>query len=171
MDNKNEEIQPRPPASKQRDRVQTLVEGVKAWAPTRGQLVGVTIALLALSNGWCLIQLSRLKANPEVMTVGVRQLTQQYMAEMALSDLPPEEVAIRTELFLSVMQDTLRRAAEGQNVVLIAREAVLAGAATDVTDEVNTAVKNAMRQAVERRGPTQKVQPTSPAATLPRAGQ
>lgn len=171
MDKNNEQIQPRPLASKQRDRVRTLMDGVKAWAPTRGQLVGVTLALLALSNGWCLIQLSRLEANPEVMTVGVRQLTQQYMAEMALSDLPPEEVAVRTELFLSVMQDTLRRAADGQNVVLIAREAVLAGAATDVTEEVNTAVKNAMRQAVERRGPTQQVRPTSPALAAPAAGQ
>ena len=171
MDNKNEPIQSRPSAPKQRDRVRALVDGVKAWAPRKGQMVGVTIALLALSNGWCLIQLSRLEANPEVMTVGVRQLTQQYMAQMALSDLSPEEVAVRTELYLSVMQDTLRRAADGENVVIIAREAVLAGAVTDVTGEVNAAVQDAMRQAVARRGATQQAQPTSAAPATTVAGQ
>lgn len=171
MDNNNEPIQPRHPAPQQRDRVRTIVDGMKAWAPTKGQMVGVAIALLALSNGWCLVQLSRQNPNPAMMTVGVRQLTQQYMAQMALSELPPEEVAVRTELYLSVMQDTLRRAADGQNVVLIAREAVLAGAATDVTDEVNTAVQDAMRQAVARRGATEKAQPTSAAPATAGAGQ
>ncbi|MGH6977788.1 MAG: TrbI F-type domain-containing protein [Brevundimonas sp.] len=165
MDNNKKDIQSAPPASKQRGRWQAIAEGVKAYVPSKGQAAFAAIALLAISNGFAWAKLAKVEASPVIMTVGISQLTKNYMAELALSNLPPEEVGVRTELFLSVTQDTLRRAATEDNVLLIAREAVLAGNAIDVTEDVNAAVKAAMKQAADRRGAPQQALPKTDASS------
>ncbi len=150
MDNKKQNDHPASSAPKQRDRVQGVIAGLKAWAPSKGQVAFAAIALLAISNGFTWAKLNQVQSAPTIMTVGIRHLTQNYMAQMAMSELSPEEVAVRTELFLSVTQDTLRRAAEEQNVLLVAREAVLAGNAIDVTEDVDVAVQAALKQAAQK---------------------
>ena len=158
MDNNNEKIQAAPDASKQRKRAGVL-KGFKAWAPTKNQMFASALALLAISNVFSWVELVRSNNSPEIVTVGIRQLTTEYMAELAISQMSPEEVAVRTELFLSVTQDTLRRATEGQNVLLIAREAVLAGDASDVTAEVKAAVQEAMKAAAAKPAATASANP------------
>lgn len=177
MDKNNEKIQAAPDASKQRKRASAF-KSIKAWAPSKNQMFASAFALLAISNAFSWVELARARKSPEIVTVGIRQLTTEYMAELAMSQMSPEEVAVRTELFLSVTQDTLRRATEGQNVLLIAREAVLAGDARDVTSEVKLAVQEALKAAAAKTPAThsanpltgtllgQPSQPTSTASTF-----
>ncbi|GAA0206570.1 hypothetical protein QOZ96_003349 [Brevundimonas nasdae] len=164
MDENNSKVQVAKPAPKQRALGQAIVDGAKAWAPTKGQTAAAAIALLTISNVFAWVKITELQTSPEIMTVGIRQLTTNYMAQLAMADISPEEVAVRTELYLSVTQDTLRKAAENRHVLLIAREAVLAGEAPDVTEQVEAAVQAAMKEATARRGAPQQAQPKSEAS-------
>jgi hypothetical protein len=119
---------------------------LREWLPNKTQAATVAIGLLTISNVACLVMLNR-NAPPEVMTVGVREMTQGYMSSIALANITPEEAGVRMDLFMSVTQDTLQRAGRDKNVLLLARECVLAGQTADVTAEVGEAVKAAMARA------------------------
>lgn len=135
-----------------RDRLGGLIAECRAMAPSKGQMAAATIALLALSNVFLWTKVNAASPATEILSVGVRQLTQEYMAQLALSNLTPEEVALRTEVYLTVMQDTLKKAGEEEKVILIAREAVLGGRVPDVTEDVNKAVQRAMEATLANRG-------------------
>src|SRR5690606_24522429 len=90
-------------------------------------LAGVVIAQAVL-----FIRMERGRP-PEIVTVGVRQITQEYVAGLATSEMSPEEARIRTELYLAVAQDTIRRMSVDKDVLVVARECVLAGEHADLT--------------------------------------
>jgi hypothetical protein len=136
-----ETTQPKKPAP-----LAGIVSAVREWLPPKSQMAALAIAALTISNVATWVLLSRNDA-PEVMTVGVREMTQSYMASIALSDITPEEAGVQMDLFMSVTQDTLQRAGRNKNVLLLARECVLAGQADDVTQEVGAAVRTAMARA------------------------
>lgn len=136
---------PSQPTSGQAARPKMLAR-FQEWLPTKTQAATVAIGLLTISNVACLVMLNR-NAPPEVMTVGVREMTQSYMSSIALADITPEEAGVRMDLFMSVTQDTLQRAGRNKNVLLLARECVLAGQTADVTAQVGEAVKAAMARA------------------------
>lgn len=119
---------------------------LKNYLPSKGQAAVGIIALLALSNLGLWVKLER-EQQPVIVTVGVRELSQGYVAKIALSEATPEEAAVKTEMFLAATQDTVRRAAERGNVLLLARECVLAGETADITKEVGEAVELAMAEA------------------------
>ena len=123
-----------------------LMAGAKAWLPTKGQAAVAAIALLSLSNIATWVKLVR-EDPPMIVTVGVREMSQGYIAKLALSEISPQEAAVKTELFLTATQDTVKRAASNKNVLLLARECVLAGEAADITKEVGDAVQRAMAEA------------------------
>lgn len=150
--------QPTPPAKQKGDRLARIRE----WLPSKTQAATVAIGALAISNVACLVLLNR-NSPPEVMTVGVREMTQSYMSSIALANITPEEAGVRMDLFMSVTQDTLQRAGRNKNVLLLARECVLAGQTADVTAEVGEAVKAAMERAGAAR-PTANAAPASTGA-------
>lgn len=84
---------------------------------------------------------------PEIVTVGVRQITQEYVSKLATSDISQEEARIRTELYLALAQDTIRRLAVADDVLVVARECVLAGEHADLTPQVSRAVQAAFAKA------------------------
>lgn len=139
-----------------------IVSAVREWLPPKSQMAALAIAGLTISNVATWILLTR-NDPPEVMTVGVREMTQSYMASIALSDITPEEAGVQMDLFMSVTQDTLQRAGRNKNVLLLARECVLAGQAEDVTQEVGAAVRTAMARAGGAR-PTANAAPASTGA-------
>lgn len=153
--------QPTPPKGAGSKRFDRLRE----WLPNKTQAATVAIGLLAISNVACLVMLNR-NAPPEVMTVGVREMTQSYMSSIALANITPEEAGVRMDLFMSVTQDTLQRAGRNKNVLLLARECVLAGQTADVTAAVGEAVKVAM----ERAGTAGPTSTPTPVAAVPATG-
>jgi len=118
----------------------------RAWLPTRVQALVLVIGLLSVSQALTFVQL-REAAKPVVMTVGVREMTEKHLAQIARSDMTPQEAAIRTELFLAVSQDILKRAAVQKGVVVLARECVLAGEHGDATLEVARRVEAELAKA------------------------
>lgn len=133
--------------------------------PSKGQLAVGAIALLAISNVATWVKLTR-EQQPMIVTVGVREMSQGYVAQLALSNITPEEAAVKTELFLAATQDTVRRAAANKNVLLLARECVLAGETADITKEVGEAVKLAMASAASGQ-PGGANPPTAPLGIAP----
>lgn len=115
------------------------------WLPSQAQILILIIVALSISNLALWVRLVRAD-HPLIVTVGVRELSQRYVAKMALSDITPQQAAIKTQMFLTVTQDTVRRAASNKNVLLLARECVLAGEAADITGEVEEAVNSALGQ-------------------------
>lgn len=77
---------------------------------------------------------------PTVVTVGITQLAREYMAKLATSNVSPAEARIRTELFLAVAQDAVKRAAGRKGILVVPRECILAGEYGDMTAEVSKAV-------------------------------
>ena len=90
---------------------------------------------------------------PTVVTVGITQLAREYMAKLATSNVSPAEARIRTELFLAVTQDAVKRAAGRKGILVVPRECILAGEYGDMTAEVSKAVNATMdRKAVGAPG-------------------
>lgn len=114
----------------------------------------VALACVVIAQAVLFIRMERGRP-PEIVTVGVRQITQQYVAGLATSEMSPEEARIRTELYLAVAQDTIRRMSVDKDVLVVARECVLAGEHADLTAQASKAVKAAFdaatRQAEARR--------------------
>jgi hypothetical protein len=137
---------PEPIQPEKQARMAGIVSAAREWLPPKSQMAALAIAGLTISNVATWVLLTR-NDPPEVMTVGVREMTQSYMASIALSEITPEEAGVQMDLFMSVTQDTLQRAGRGKNVLLLARECVLAGQADDVTQEVGEAVRAAMARA------------------------
>jgi hypothetical protein len=123
------------------------------WLPSQAQILILIIVALLISNLALWVRLVR-SDHPLIVTVGVRELSQRYVAKMALSDITPQQAAMKTQMFLTVTQDTVRRAAANKNVLLLARECVLAGEAADITAEVEQAVNSALGQTKDTRFPT-----------------
>ena len=123
------------------------------WLPSQAQILILIIVALLISNLALWVRLVR-SDHPLIVTVGVRELSQRYVAKMALSDITPQQAAMKTQMFLTVTQDTVRRAAANKNVLLLARECVLAGEAADITAEVEEAVNSALGQTKGTRFPS-----------------
>lgn len=135
------------------------------WSPSKTQIIAAAIAAIAVSNVGTWLYVAKRNTGPEFMMVGVREMTQQYMAGLATANITPEEAGIRMDLYMSVTQDTLNRATRGKNIMLLARECVLGGPAEDVTGAVGEAVKSAMDKALTDRGLSATTSPLSrPAA-------
>ena len=105
---------------------------------------------------------------PRIVTVGVRQITHDYVSKLASSNISQEEARIRTELYLAVAQDVIKRMSVVDGVLIVARECVLAGEHADLTTQVSTAVGEAFakasgavtaRQAPPPQPPTSGVRP------------
>lgn len=107
-------------------------------------LAGVVIAQAVL-----FIRMERGRP-PQIVTIGVRQITQEYVAGLATSQMLPEEARIRTELYLAVAQDTIRRMSVDKGVLVVARECVLAGEHADLTAQASKAVKAAFASATKQ---------------------
>jgi len=146
-----ETVKPTPPPARRPGKTSIL----KALAAHKGQAAVAAIAILAISNVATWVKLTR-EQQPMIVTVGVREMSQGYVSQLALSNITPEEAAVKTELFLAATQDTVKRAAANKNVLLLARECVLAGEAADITKEVGEAVKLAMSSAGAGSLPTGK---------------
>lgn len=112
----------------------------RAVLPNMNQfLFGLLCLNLIFTTGVFLRQQQGVK--PVIATVGVRQLTSDHIAKMASAKtMTPEEARIRTELFLAVAQDAMKRMSAQKGVVVLARECVLAGEYADVTGDVAKSV-------------------------------
>ncbi|NEX91212.1 TrbI F-type domain-containing protein [Caulobacter sp. 17J65-9] len=116
---------------------------LRKWGPSKGQVTGAMIALLVVSNVGAWAALVTRKP-PKIVTVGITELTQGFIAREALGQITPDQARIRMETYLAVSQDTLKRVATEDGVIVLARECVLAGEQADWTAVVDAAVKSAM---------------------------
>lgn len=101
---------------------------------------------------------------PTVVTVGITQMTRDYVARLAGAPMTPEEAQIRTKLYLSVAQDAVRRAADKKGVLVLPRECVLAGEYADITPDVEKSVT----ATIEERAPMAP-RSSSPSSAAPSA--
>jgi hypothetical protein len=95
---------------------------------------------------------------PTVVTVAITQMAREYMGRLATSNVSPEVARIRAQMFLAVVQDTVRNAAVRQGMIVMPRECVLAGEYSDLTADVSRAVNETLQR---------HAQPTPAAAPLP----
>lgn len=137
-------------------------------APSKGQLMGLAIGLLTVSNIGAWAMLATNKA-PKVVTVGITEMTQGFIARESLGKITPEEARLRMEAYLAVSQDTLKRIAVEDGVVVLARECVLAGEHADWTKVVDAAVKTTMQAALGQT-PAPKATPVSNAGLFAKNG-
>lgn len=104
------------------------------------EVLGFLLAVNMIATAGLAIRLYR-GDKPTVMTVGITQMTREYMAKLATtSGLSPQEASIRTRLYLAVAQDAVRSAATQKGVLVLPRECVLAGEYADLTPDVTKAV-------------------------------
>jgi hypothetical protein len=106
---------------------------------------------------------------PTVVTVGITQMARDYMGRLAASSVTPEEARIRTQMFLAVVQDTVRTAAARRGMVVMPRECVLGGEFSDMTADVSRAV-NAALQHRAGAGPPPPAPASLPPIALPSTG-
>jgi len=121
-----------------------------------GLVVG--LAAVVVAQAGLFIRMER--APPPIVTVGVRQITQEYVGKLAATPMSAEEARIRTELYLAVAQDTIQRLSLDKDVLVVARECVLAGEHADLTPQVSRLVSAAFEKAVGER-------PATPGAAQP----
>jgi hypothetical protein len=132
---------PRPSAPQKRTR------RPMTWLPTKSDVIIILLALNLIGLIGLAIRVYTAAPKPMVVTVGVRQLTGEYLAKISTTNITPEEAGVRTQLFLSVAQDALRRLAVDKGVVIMARECVLGGEYSDVTDELSKSVEKKLNAA------------------------
>lgn len=111
----------------------------------------VVLAGVVVAQACLFIRMERTRP-PQIVTVGVRQITQEYVSKLATSNISQEEARIRTELYLAVAQDTIRRMSVDDGVLVVARECVLAGEHTDLTAHAAKAVQAAFSRATAPSG-------------------
>lgn len=114
-----------------------------------GLVVGLAAVVIAQT---CLFIRMERGRPPQIVTVGVRQITQEYVARLATSNVSQEEARIRTELYLAVAQDTIARMSVEEGVLVVARECVLAGEHADLTAQASKAVQTAFARATATGG-------------------
>ena len=108
---------------------------------------------------------------PTVVTVGITQMARDYMGRVAASNISPEEARIRTQMFLAVVQDTVRTAAARKGMVVMPRECVLGGEFSDITADVSQAVNQAMQhRAAQIPAAPPAAAPAAPIAPQPPGG-
>ncbi len=106
---------------------------------------------------------------PTVVTVGITQMSREYMARLATApNVTPQEASIRTRLYLAVAQEAVKDAATKKGILVLPRECVLAGEYSDVTADVSKAV-NAMMETRLRATPV--AGPLLPQASLEGEGR
>lgn len=120
---------------------------LKGLLPSKQDLLIILLAINFIGLVGLGIRVYTGAEKPMVVTVGVRQLTGDYLATLASSNVAPPEAAARTQLFLSVAQDSLKRVAVDKNVLVLARECVLAGEHIDLTNDVGKMVRANLDQA------------------------
>jgi hypothetical protein len=113
--------------------------GWRSWVP--GAVPLLTIATLALgaSNVALWVNLQRAERGPAVAVVGVREMTNRYLSHISNGQITPQELAVRTTLFVSTAQDQVKHASPVPGQLVLARECVLSGEQTDITAEVEQA--------------------------------
>lgn len=117
-------------------------------AVTRDDVVTVLLVLNLVGLAGLGIRVYR-GDKPAVVTVGITQMSRDYMAKLAISNVSPEEARIRTQLFLAVAQDAVKAAATRKGILVVPRECVLAGEFTDMTAEVSKAVMTTLDRRAE----------------------
>jgi hypothetical protein len=90
---------------------------------------------------------------PTVVTVGITQLARDYMGRLATSNVTPDQARLKTQMFLSVVQDTVRNAALKKGMIVMPRECVLAGEYSDLTGDVARAVNETLQRVVAPAAP------------------
>jgi hypothetical protein len=115
----------------------------ESWRPSKVDVLILVLAANLVATAGLGIRVYR-GSKPTVVTVGVTQLTGEYVSKLATSNITPQEAAVRTQLFMSVAQDTVRRAASDKGVIVMARECVLAGEFADITPDVGRSVEATM---------------------------
>ena len=111
----------------------------------------VALASVVVAQAVLFIRMERARP-PQIVTIGVRQITQEYVSKLATSNISQEEARIRTELYLAVAQDTIRRMSVEDGVLVVARECVLAGEHADLTAQASKAVQTAFAKASSSAG-------------------
>lgn len=94
---------------------------------------------------WCFWLTSQIKSEekPEIVTVGLSSMVNDFVQTQARSGNGPEQVQRDTARFMSIMEMVLsKRAKAGQTVIV--SEAVIAGSAPDITSEVRAEVGKEM---------------------------
>ena len=135
---------------------------LKALSAYLPQLLFVVIGLLVLSNIALWIGLQQARKGPAVTVVGVREMTQNYIAKIASAQLSPQETSLRSQLFIAVAQEEMRRLGAAKGHLVLARECVLSGEQNDITAQLEAAVETKLAQA--SGGLSNTVGPVSPAS-------
>lgn len=124
------------------------------------EALAVALAVNMIATG-CLTYRVYKGDRPKIVTVGVGQLTREYVSRLATSpNMSPSEVETRTKLFMAIAQDAVKNASSDKGVIIMPRECVLAGEYADATEIVGKAVSARL----------EKDLPLKPAAAPPRAG-
>ncbi|OYW79215.1 MAG: hypothetical protein B7Z26_08440 [Asticcacaulis sp. 32-58-5] len=138
------------------------------WKPTKVDVLMLLLAANIIGSVGLGIRVYR-GSKPTVVTVGVTQLTREYVSRLATSQITPQEANIRTQMFMSIAQEAVKKAATEKGVIVMARECVLAGEFADVTPDVARAVNATMDRATASRLATPAL-PVIPATPLPPGG-
>lgn len=105
------------------------------------EALAVALAVNMVATGCLTYRVMFRPEQPKVITVGVGQLTREYVSRLATSpSITPQEVELRTKLFMAVAQDAVKNASTQKGVIVMPRECVLAGEYADATTEVGRAV-------------------------------
>jgi len=135
--------EPAPPAPSPAAR--PLARRLADWTPTRTQVMGLVIGLLAASNAALWITLEKNPDTRPVTVVAVRQMTQEYVRKITSPQLSEAESVVRANLFIAAAQDELQRLVPTNRLVL-ARECVLSGTMNDITPELQKRVEAKLAQ-------------------------
>lgn len=104
------------------------------------EALAVLLAVNMIATG-CLTYRVYKGDRPKIVTVGVGQLTREYVSRLATSpNMSPSEVETRTKLFMAIAQDAVKNASSDKGVIVMPRECVLAGEYADATELVGKAV-------------------------------
>lgn len=124
------------------------------------EALAVLLAVNLVATG-CLTYRVYRGDRPKIVTVGVGQLTREYVSRMATSpNMSPSEVETRTKLFMAVAQDAVRNASHEKGVIVMPRECVLAGEYADATADVGKVVSARL----EKDLPMKTAAPAAPAS-------
>ncbi len=125
--------------------------GWRSWAPGAVPLLTIAVGALGASNAALWVHLKRAERGPAVAVVGVREMTNRYLSHISNGQITPQELAVRTTLFVSTAQDQVKHASPVPGQLVLARECVLSGEQTDITAEVEQATD--ARLAADTGGP------------------
>ena len=113
--------------------------GWRTWVPGAVPLLTIAVVALGASNAALWVNLKRAERGPAVAVVGVREMTNRYLNRISNGQITPQELAVRTTLFVSTAQDQVKHASPVPGQLVLARECVLSGEQTDITAQVEQA--------------------------------